>query len=59
MRQEDGVIVSPTKDDTEERHDLATLVDTAATRELLGIVAYFSGKEKGRLTVQKEYIQDK
>jgi hypothetical protein len=51
MRQEDGVIVSPTKDDTEERHDLATLVDTAATRELLGIVAYFSGKEKGRLAV--------
>jgi hypothetical protein len=51
MRQEDGVIVSPTKDDIEERHDLATLIDTAATRELLGIIIYFSGKEKSRLAV--------
>ena len=31
---------------------MATLADTAATRELLGIVAYFLGKEKGRLAVQ-------
>ena len=49
----------PTENDIGERHDLAILVDTAATRELLGIVAYFSGKEKGRLAVQKEYTQDK
>jgi hypothetical protein len=41
----------PTENDIRERHDLITLIDTAVTRELLGIIIYFSGKEKGKLIV--------
>ena len=39
-----------------KRHKLATLADTAATRELLGIVAYFSRRRRVGLLCRAKVV---